>query len=685
MSASSQQASGSLSAALAHAARLLARDPALTELQAREILKVVPNQPEALRLLSTALHAQGRAEDAAKTLGMLAQQQPRSAAAHFELGLALADLGKSEEATAALGRAVHFDPRHPQAWRALGDQLMLAGDTERAQDAYARHIKASVNDPQLLEAAAALCDGRLAIAERFLRDFLKEHPTDVAAIRMLAEIGARLGRTEDAEALLARCLELAPGFTEARHNYALVLHRQNKAAEALRELDRLLKSDPRNPSYRALKAAVLGRIGEYEQAIDIYARLLREHPAQPSAWMSYGHALKTVGRAKDAIAAYRRSIELMHGLGEAYWSLANLKIFRFTAEDVEAMRAQLTRANISGEDRVHLHFALGKALEDSGHYAESFEEYERGNVLRRDALRYDPEEITGAVRRSIALFTPEFFAARANYGACASDPIFIVGLTRSGSTLLEQILASHSAVEGTMELPDILSLARRFGRKSKNSDAPPYPLGLEAINEEESRALGEEYVARTKIQRKTARPYFIDKMPNNWVNIGLIHLILPNARIIDARRHPLACCFSNYKQLFARGQGYSYSLADCGRYYREYVELMAHWDEVLSGRVYRVIHEELVRNPEAEVRKLLGYCGLTFEPQVLRFHENQRAVRTASSEQVRQPISSEALDRWKNFEPWLSPLKVALGPVLAAYPEAPPRAVNCAGLWPIRA
>jgi tetratricopeptide (TPR) repeat protein len=673
MTVSSQQPGGSLSAALAHAERLLARDPVLTELQAREILKVVPEQPEALRLLGVALRAQGRNEEAAGALEKLIQQQPRSAAAQFQHGLALADLGKSDGAIAALRQAVHFDPRHPQAWRALGDQFTLAGDVERAQESYARHIKASVNDPQLLEAAAALCDGKLAVAERLLREFLKAHPTDVAAIRMLAEIGARLGRTEDAEALLSRCLELAPEFVEARHNYGLVLHRQNKGLDALRELDRLLKSDPRNPGYRALKAAILGRIGEYGQSIDIYTQLLKEHPAQPSAWMSYGHALKTVGRAKDAIAAYRRSIQLMPDLGEAYWSLANLKTFRFTPEDVEAMRAQLARIGLPEEDRVHLHFALGKALEDSASYAESFTEYERGNALRRDALHYDPEEITGAVRRSITLFTREFFAARANYGAPASDPIFIVGLTRSGSTLLEQILASHSAVEGTMELPDILSLARRFGRKSKNSDTPPYPLGLEALTREESCALGEEYLARTRIQRKTERPHFIDKMPNNWVNIGLIQLILPNARIIDARRHPLACCFSNYKQLFARGQGYSYSLADCGRYYRECVELMAHWDDVLPDRVHRVIHEELVRDPVEEVRKLLAYCGLEFEPEVLRFHENRRAVRTASSEQVRQPISSEAVDYWKNFEPWLGPLKDSLGPVLTAYPEAPPK------------
>jgi predicted Zn-dependent protease len=672
MTASSEQPSGSLSAALAHAERLLDRNPVLTELQAREVLKVVPEQPEAMRLLGAALRAQGRNEEAASSLGKLAQRQPRSAAAQFEFALALADIGKTDEAIITLRRAVHFDPRHPHAWRALGDQLTLAGNSEKASAAYARHINASVNDPQLLQAAAALCDDKLGIAEGLLRQFLKAHPTDVAAIRMLAEIGIRLGRSDDAEMLLTRCLELAPDFVEARHNYAVVLHRKGKGGEALRELERLLRSDPRNPGYRGLKAAVLGRIGEYEQAITTYVQLLKEFPAQPKAWMSYGHALKTVGRTDAAIAAYRRSIELMPSLGEAYWSLANLKTFRFTQQDSEAMRAQLERTDLPEEDRVHLHFALGKALEDSGRYVESFAEYACGNALRRGAVHYDKREIANVVERSKSLFTREFFGERANYGAAAPDPIFIVGLTRSGSTLLEQILASHSAVEGTMELPEILSLARRFGRKSNSGSEPAYPLGLQSMTEEESRALGEEYLVRTRIQRKSARPYFIDKMPNNWTNVGFIQLLLPNAKIIDARRHPVACCFSNFKQLFARGQGYSYSLADCGDYYRRYVELMAHFDAVLPGRVHRVIYEQLVDDPEGEMHRLLAYCGLEFESQMLRFHENRRAVRTASSEQVRQPISSDSVDQWKNFEPWLGTLKSALGPVTSAYPAAPP-------------
>lgn len=660
---------GSLAHALAHGERLLARDPTLAEAQAREILKVAPGQPEATRLLALALRQRGNASAAADLLAPLARQV-RTGAVEYELGLALAETGDTQAGVSALQRAVRREPKHPQAWRALGDLLTLLGETEGADAAYARHIEASVRNPQLLHAARALCENKLAIAERGLRDFLKQNPTDVAAIRMLAETGVRLGRLEDAEALLARCLELAPGFIEARHNYAVVLHRQNKGAEALREIERLLEADPRNPGYRGLKAVVLSRMGEYDRAIACYEPLLKEYPSQPKAWMSYGHALKTIGRTNNAIDVYRKSIALRPALGEAYWSLANLKTFRFAPAETGAMRAQLARSNLAEEDRVHLHFALGKALEDSGDFAGAFAQYEKGNALRQRALRYDAEELTDLVQRSKALFTRDFFAAREGQGYPARDPIFVVGLTRAGSTLLEQILASHSAVEGTMELPDIISLSRRFGRR-KGEEERTYPASLQRLSGESLKQLGEEYLARTRVQRKAGRPFFVDKMPNNWSNIGFIHLILPQAKIIDARRHPLACCFSNYKQLFARGQGFSYSLADCARYYRDYLELMAHFDCVLPGRIHRVEYERLVADPEAEMRRLFAYCGLEFEPQVLRFHETGRAVRTASSEQVRQPISATAVDHWRNFEPWLDPLKEALGPALAASAESP--------------
>ena len=662
---------GSLATALTHTARLLHSRPRLAADQAREILRVMPGQRDALLLLGAALRGSGDAEAALDILAPLASSHPGWAAAQLEHGLTLSSLGDSEAALKALQRAVALKPDLANGWRALGDQLTLMGDADGAAAAYDRHITTATKDPRLIEAALALGEQRLAVAERLLRDFLKHSPTDVTAIRMLAEIGIRLGRLEDAELLLARCLELAPGFTAARHNYAIVLHRRNKAAEVLPEVDRLLAADPRNPSYRNLKAAALSRVGDYEQAISLYDAVLKDYPNQPKGWMSLGHALKTVGRQADSIAAYRRAIRQLPQLGEAYWSLANLKTFRFTDAEVETMRQQLARADITDEDRYHLHFALGKALEDAGAYAESFDNYARGNALRRTEIHYDADENTAQMNRARALFTPAFLAARAGQGCPAPDAIFIVGLPRAGSTLIEQILASHSMVEGTMELPDIIAIANRLGGRKRRNQPSAYPEVLTDLDAGELRALGEEFLDRTRIQRKQGRPFFIDKMPNNFAHVGLIHLILPNARIIDARRHPLGCCFSGFKQHFARGQNFSYSLEDIGRYYHDYVALMAHFDAALPGRVHRVIYERMVADTEGEIRRLLDYCGLPFEEQCLRYYENDRAVRTASSEQVRKPIFTDAVEHWQNYAPWLEPLRQALGPVLAAYPDVP--------------
>jgi predicted Zn-dependent protease len=661
---------GTLATALAHAERLLPASPSLAEAQSREILKVVPGQPQALLLLAAALTRQGSAAAARDMVRPLAKANPDWAQAQVELGLALAATGQGGDAIAALERAIRLAPDHAQAWRALGDELTLAGETARADAAYARHIKASVRDPELIEAATALCDNRLDVAEHLLRPFLKRHPTDVGAIRMLAETGVRLGRFEQAEKLLARCLELAPSFTAARHNYATVLYRLNRTAEALVQIDTLLAGDPRNPGYRNLKGAALSRIGEYDEAIAVYGGVLQDYPGQPKVWMSYGHALKTVGRQADCIAAYRKSLELAPSLGEAWWSLANLKTVRFDAQDAAVMARELTRSDLSDEDRFHLDFALGKALEDAADYAAAFEHYAAGNALRRQTLDYDADDTSDHVSRSKALFTQAFFAERAGQGADSPDPIFIVGLPRAGSTLIEQILSSHSQVEGTQELPDIIALARRIGGKAGAERRSDYPEALAALPPEELKALGEEYLERASVHRKLGRPFFIDKMPNNFAHIGLIHLALPNARVIDARRHPLGCCFSAFKQHFARGQGFTYGLDDLGRYYADYVDLMAHVDEVLPGRVHRVIYEEMVADPETQVRALLDHCGLPFEKGCLRFYENDRAVRTASSEQVRQPIYSDAADHWRHFEPWLGPLKASLGPVLETYPRA---------------
>ncbi|HET9448145.1 MAG TPA: sulfotransferase [Steroidobacteraceae bacterium] len=669
MSATSEPV-GTLATALEHTQRLLTSEPRLAAEQATEILKVAPGHPLATLLLGVAHRRAGDAAASQSVLEPLAQSQPNWPAAHYELGLTLGARRAGEAAVAALRRAVSLKPEMPDAWRALGDHLTAIGDATGADEAYAQHIKFSTRDPRLMEAAAALCENRIPVAESLLRAHLQQHPTDVPAMRMLAEVAARLNRYADAQVLLERALELAPSFVPARHNYAVVLHRARKPGAALVQVRKLLEADPHNPSYRTLKAALASSLGDYDEALRLYAGVLAEYPHNARVWMSYGHSLKTANRQAECVQTYRKSIELAPHLGEAYWSLANLKTFRFEPADIDAMRAQLARDSLTPEDRFHFHFALGKAFEDAGQFADSFRHYEEGNRLRREAARYDAEWNTEQLRRAKALFTPEFFAARAGHGASAPDPIFIVGLPRSGSTLLEQILSSHPQVEGTMELADIPNIVKELGGSAMRGKSA-YPAQIETLDADALRALGERYLEQTRIYRRTDAPFFIDKLPNNFAHTGLIHLILPRAKIIDARRHPLGCCFSGYKQHFARGQHFTYSLDDIGRYYRDYVELMAHYDAVLPGRVHRVFYERMIEDTEGEVRRVLDYCGLPFDERCLRFYENERAVRTASSEQVRRPIYREGVDHWLNYEPWLGPLKSALGAVLEHYPSVP--------------
>jgi tetratricopeptide (TPR) repeat protein len=514
--------------------------------------------------------------------------------------------------------------------------------------------------PRLIEAAAALHDNRLDVAERLLKPHLKEDPFDVRAIRMLAELAARIGRLKDSETLLRRALEIDPNFTSARANLAMVLGRLGRAAEALDLLDEVFEAEPDRAGHLNLKAATLGRLGDFEQALVLYDQVLKRAPNQPRVLTSYGHMLKTVGRLEDAIAAYRKAIAINPALGEVWWSLANLKTVRFSGEDIAAMEQALGRDDLKDDDRFHLEFALGKAYHDLGQSDVAFGHYAAGNALRRKYHPFVAGHLSELVDRSIELFTADVLGRPG--GNPATDPIFILGMPRAGSTLVEQILSSHSMVEGTAELPDMPAIARGRGQ---------YPASAIGLSADGRREAGDEYLKRSAVQRRTDRPYFIDKLPNNWMFVPFIHLVLPNAKIVDVRRHPLACCFSNFRQHFARGQDFTYDLTDLGRYYSDYVRLMAQMDEVMPGRVHRVIYERLVDDPETEVRALLDYCGLEFEQACLEFYKTERAVRTPSSEQVRQPIYRGATDEWRAYEAHLRPLMDALGPVLDAYPVAP--------------
>jgi tetratricopeptide (TPR) repeat protein len=652
---------GDLRTALKNAADLLAHDPLLAEEQAQEILRIYPETVEAQRILAASYRLQRKPQKGLDVLQALLPAHSESPGFLHEFAQCLGGVGRGGEAIEVLRRAVALNPKHAPCWQTLGHQLEVAGDQQGSQQAFQRHFELSTRHPELVEAVRLLNGGKVGKAERIVRGLLKQFPTDVSAIRVLADIGVRLGQLQDASNLLQRCLELAPDFHAARLGYARVLLRTQKPQDALREVERLLALEPNNPNYLTLKAAILGRIGDHDEAIALYERVLQHYPNQARAQMSYGHTLKTLGRLDEAIQAYRKCIRLSPEVGEAYWSLANLKTFRFSDEDIENMRRQVTAEGGDPDDQSHLAFALGKALEDQGQYEESFKFYRRGNAIRRIGHKHSVMVNVFDSVRQVKTLDAAFFEQRRGWGCPAPDPIFIVGLPRAGSTLLEQILASHSLVEGTSELQDIITISRKLGARSRASPAGRYPEILAELTPAQCRELGESYLETTRIQRH-GTPFFIDKMPNNFRHVGLIHLILPNSKIIDARRHPMGGCFSGFKQLFAHGQTFTYGLEEIGKYYRDYVRLMDHWDAVLPGRVHRVLYEDMVADTEAQIRALLQYCGLAFEEACLRFYETERAVRTPSSEQVRKPIYTEGLDQWRNYEAYLGPLKEALGP-----------------------
>ena len=504
--------------------------------------------------------------------------------------------------------------------------------------------------------------------EHELRQYLANDADDPDALAFLAYTIIGRGRPKEAASLLARALELAPDFTAARFNYADLLFTLNRFDVALAEADRLLAQDARNPLFRQLKAKVHENLGQIEQAHAIVEEIAHENPTHPESWMTYGHALRAAGKQEAAIAAYRKAIALKPTLGVAYNNLAHLKTFRFSAAETATMEQVLKRPDLAPDDRTNLQFALAKGYEDRGDYARAFEFYAKANSAARLRFAYDPEAISAGTRRTKTAFTREFFQARAGAGCPAVDPIFIVGRHRSGSTLIEQILASHSTIEGTSELPYIPDIVGEIADVEGPAGGARYFENLASLSPEALVRFGERYLERARLHRKTPRPFFIDKDPGNLFHIGVIALILPNAKIIDARRNPAAACWSQFTVQFKMT---NLRLTEFARAWRDYAELMAHFDAVLPGKIHRVIYEDLVTNTEGEVRRLLGYLGLPFEENCLRFYETERAVLTPSSEQVRRPITREAIDHWRHFEPWLGPMLKTLGDAFTCYPEVP--------------
>jgi tetratricopeptide (TPR) repeat protein len=652
---------------LMRASMLLESDPAAAARLASAMLEHSPGHEAAQLLLATARQKLGDPAASRGLLASLANARPESATLQLELGRACAASGRNEEAMRAFETAVRLDDRLAEAWQGLAAQRYLAGDTRGGDQAYAQYDRLAPQPPEFNDAANALGDRRYDVATSMLNGRLQKAPEDVRALRMLAAVARARDDKIESENRLQRCLQLAPGYAAARFDFATELCGAQRYEEALPHIERLLASEPRDLNYLGLKIQTMRFFGQHDAARGLLQQLMAEHPDVAELLLSYGHLLREIGDQVGAIKAYRQALSIQPGMSEAWWSLADMKTVHLTAEDRDAIEVLASKA-MPGEGRAQLEFTLGKLYEDAGMYAKSFEHYARGNSAHRSTIFFIPDELTQSVQRSKDLFTPQFFAERSGWGSDSADPIFVLGVPRSGSTLLEQILASHSQVEGTRELPDVPNMVHELIAKAIATGGPFYPNVVGTLSRAALEAFAERYLRRTRVHRPLGLARFVDKMPGNFVHIGLIHLMFPRATIIDARRHPMACCFSCYRQLFGRGQPFTYDQQELGMHYRDYCELMEHFDAVLPGRVYRVYYEQLVADPETEVRRLLEHAGLPFEPGCLRFYENRRAVTTISSEQVRRPINADAVEQWRNFEPWLGPLAATLGDLVARYP-----------------
>ncbi len=630
------------------------------------LLTTVPENRDVLYLKAVSERMSGNIAAALGTLARIESLYPRFSRLYQERGYCHVALKQAPEAIDAFLRGVNINPALPASWSMLEGLFRMTHRMKEATDAAAHVATLAKIPPEVVTATALFSDGEIAEAEQIVRRFLLARGHHVEAMRLLARIGIEREVLDDAQLLLEGVLELAPDYLAARFDYAQVLVKRHDYPGAHRQTQLLLAADAANRNYRTLHALTCVGLGLHERAIELYRELLPGAAQPAELHLSIAHSLKTLGRTAEAIDEYRAAAAVKPDFGDAYWSLANLKTYRFDDEQIQRMQLAEQSPATDAVDRLHLAFALGKAYEDRGQFAASFEHYSRGNALKRARSNYRPEFFELNTAQQIEVCTPQLFERLRGAGDRANDPILIVGLPRSGSTLIEQILASHSAVQGTHELAEIPRMVMDLNGREQNLEDPRYPRILASMDRAQFTRLGARYLADTRAYRGS-RPRFIDKMPNNFRHIGLIHLMLPNATLIDARREPMACCFSNFKQLFAQGQEFTYGISDIARYYRTYLELMEHWDRVLPGRVLRVLHEDLVEDLEGSVRRILAHCGLAFEPACLEFHKTERSVRTASSEQVRQPIYREGLDQWRHFEPWLEPLRAALGDALTRY------------------
>ncbi|MDA1063619.1 MAG: sulfotransferase [Proteobacteria bacterium] len=633
---------------------------------AQETLQDYPNEPNLLRILGIALLQQLKFDDALSHLLASVKIDPEHAYSHEQLGLALAALGRLDEAEVSLETAIRLNPTSETAYSKLARLQAMHGKDEESRKTRDHLFELAPRRRKLNDAMQLQAEGKLAEARQLIKNVLRQHPDDINALHVMGGICMAQEAFNDAEAFLRKAVELAPDFAIAWSVLSASLKEQGKFEEAIEALVQALALEPRNAGGHCSLGNTLMAWGKEESALSSFETALAIQPDLASALLGKGHVLKTMGNQDDAIRAYRASARARPDLGEIYWSLANLKTFRFDPDEVKAMQAQLDSGQLTDGSEAHFCYSLGKHFEDDKDYSKAFQYYTRGGAIKRREVNFDPVEFVVQSEKIIEIFTPEFFAQRESFGFSDPAPIFIVGLPRSGSTLIEQILSSHSEIDGTAELPDLITLAYQTGQN--RFDKLIYPETLVDMDSEHVEDLGKEYIKRTLRHRQGAA-YFTDKMPNNFSHIGFLHLILSNAKVIDARRHPLDSCFGTFKQLFAKGQPFSYDLFELGQYYKCYARLMEHWDRVLPGKVLRVQYEDNIADPENQARRMIEHCGLEWEDQVLRFYETERSVKTASSEQVRQPIYNKSVNSWKRYETELADLILVLEDVLAKLPE----------------